>query len=973
MVSTMDDVKLVTAAKAGDMQAFIELVRRYHGALLAAAQQITGSADDAEDVAQEAVIHAYRHLQTLQDEAKFRAWLFAICRRESINYLRRRHGDVLPLEDCPELPAHLPTEETGYAELLSRLPLPYREVLAARYFYDLSYDEMAEIFDSTSEAMRTRCFRARAQMRELVQRDEEETRRVLYGALAAVTAAFPLEPFLQRISSVLARIPAPSIPVHHPAAPAAGSTHAGLSTVAHVTAMKIAGGVVTAVVVVALTVPHLPMRHHLRKPAKPAVTSTAPARAHDLVSQAQPDKPALPTIMPAIHPIPLAPVTPPSPAPSNPHPILPTQPAPVLPHPVTPLPAQVVVPMSEEDVAAPPARTLLQWHSSNFTGVIAYSPRETLIAAVEGFQRIVLYHSDGTLVRAIDTGQSQEVSSIAFSPDGQTLAAGSYDTTVTLWRVRDGALLRTLTGHRNGVYSLAFSPDGQTLASDCADRTIQLWSVDNGACLHTFTGHGGRSLAFSPNGQTLASGNGANIDLVRVSDGVCVNTLTGHTQGIFSLAFAPDGQTLASTSSDYTVKLWKVSDGACLQTLEPKLGWVMSVAFAPDGNTLVCGCYDQSFVLWDANPHDANYGARMQTIDGRQDAIGSVASLAFTPDGKTLITGSWEGPVSCWRTSDYTRVRTIDPEAPFSYAVAFSPREDLVASGNRNGSITLRRTRDGVSVRTLTGPHRVVYALAFSPDGQTLATGSFCALHLWRVSDGTLLKTLPIKNSYVQGVAFSPDGRTVATGTRDRCVRLWDANPHDAQYGTCLQTFTGHTGMVNTVAFSTDGQTLASASDDHTIKLWQVSTGACLQTFSGHTHYVYGLAFAQDGKTLASGSWDSTIKIWRVSDGACLQTLKGHHNAVNAVAFAPSGTVLASGSMDRTIKLWRLAKASGSNDVSEGVCLQTLTGNTKNVNSLAFSPHGRMLVSGSDDGLALWKLDASIVHDTVPPTASGNR
>ena len=70
------------------------------------------------------------------------------------------------------------------------------------------------------------------------------------------------------------------------------------------------------------------------------------------------------------------------------------------------------------------------------------------------------------------------VYSVAFSPDGQILASGSYDNTVRLWRVSDGTLLRILVGHTNLVLSVAFSPDGQTLASGSWDRTVRLWKLD---------------------------------------------------------------------------------------------------------------------------------------------------------------------------------------------------------------------------------------------------------------------------------------------------------------------------------------------------------------------------------------------------------------------------------------------------------------------------------------------------------------
>ncbi|MFM6912243.1 MAG: protein kinase domain-containing protein, partial [Dolichospermum sp.] len=106
------------------------------------------------------------------------------------------------------------------------------------------------------------------------------------------------------------------------------------------------------------------------------------------------------------------------------------------------------------------------------------------------------------------TGHSSSVYSLAYSPDGQTLASGSSDNTIKLWNPRTGELLQTLSGLSNSVWSLAYSPDGQTLASGSYHKTIKLWNPRTGQLLQTLTGDsdGVNSLAYSPDGQTLASG-----------------------------------------------------------------------------------------------------------------------------------------------------------------------------------------------------------------------------------------------------------------------------------------------------------------------------------------------------------------------------------------------------------------------------------------------------------------------------------
>jgi len=127
------------------------------------------------------------------------------------------------------------------------------------------------------------------------------------------------------------------------------------------------------------------------------------------------------------------------------------------------------------------------------------------------------------LLRTLE-GHQHVVFSVAFDPQGGTLASGSSDGTVKLWEARSGKLLRTLEGHQRAVFSAAFDPQGGTLASGSSDRTVKLWEARSGKLLRTLEGHQG---------------------------------------GVWSVAFDPQGGTLASGSSDNTVKLWRREAASC--------------------------------------------------------------------------------------------------------------------------------------------------------------------------------------------------------------------------------------------------------------------------------------------------------------------------------------------------------------------------------------------------------------------------
>ncbi|MHB9024949.1 MAG: RNA polymerase sigma factor [Armatimonadota bacterium] len=164
----MDDSSLIEATLAGDVEAFGALVRRYQHPLVASARHLTRNAEDAEDLAQEALVDAYRNLRALKDRGKFRGWLFGILRHKCLTYLQRRRPENIHLDDLEEsLPAPPAKDGAELADLLDGLPLPYREILAARYLQEMSYEEIADALGTTVNVVRVRCCRARERLREI--------------------------------------------------------------------------------------------------------------------------------------------------------------------------------------------------------------------------------------------------------------------------------------------------------------------------------------------------------------------------------------------------------------------------------------------------------------------------------------------------------------------------------------------------------------------------------------------------------------------------------------------------------------------------------------------------------------------------------------------------------------------------------------------------------------------------------------
>jgi WD40 repeat protein len=555
-------------------------------------------------------------------------------------------------------------------------------------------------------------------------------------------------------------------------------------------------------------------------------------------------------------------------------------------------------------------------------------------------------------------GHTIEVTSVAFNPDGKTMASGSMDKTIILWDVSNPKnpiqLGAPLSGHSDYVSSIAFSPDGKTLASGGLDSTIILWDVSNpkspvelGSPLSEYS-ESVSSVAFSPDGKTLASGNGngdGTIILWDVSNQqlpVKLGTpLNSHAGGVNSVAFSPDGKTLASGNGDGTIILWDVSNpktpvqlGKPFNLINPLSRYsesVFSVTFSPDGKTLASGSDANTIILWDvSNPKmPVRLGA---PLSGHRDYM---SSIAFSPDGKTLASGGLDGTIILWDVSN--------PKSPVQLgtplrghiaaviSVAFSPDGKTLASGGDYGTIILwdvSNPKSSVELgMPLTGHTDGVFSVAFSPDSKTLASGScgkiasisnYCIqgeIILWDVSNPQLPVGLgaPLTGhtAAVYSVTFSPDGKTLASGSYDKTIILWDVSDPQTpvQLGVPLS---GHGDAVQSEAFSPDGKTLASGGLDGTIILWNMSNpkspvqlGTLLRD---HTAAVTSVAFSPDGKTLASGSDANTIILWDVSNPQLpveLGTpLSGHSGSVLSVDFSPDGKILASGSEDKTIILW---------------------------------------------------------------------
>ena len=627
--------------------------------------------------------------------------------------------------------------------------------------------------------------------------------------------------------------------------------------------------------------------------------------------------------------------------------------------------AQIEKDLQKESLTLPYVQTVLHESLSNLNGfpvlghedwitTLAFSPDGSSLATGSSDNTVRLWNvSEPGAEPVVLRGHEDDISTLAFSPDGRSLATGSHDATVRLWDVSEPGAdeLVVLRGHGGWITTVAFSPDGRNLATGSHDVTVRLWDVSDPdvepVVLRRFEG-GIEALAFSPDGRSLATGSSDNtVRLLDMSEPDAEPVvLRGHEGAILTLEFSSDGRSLATGSRDHTVLLWDVSDPSAEPVvLRGHEGMIYDLAFSPDGRSLATGSSDNTARLWDVSEP----GAEPVVLQGHK---ASITTLAFSPDGRTLASGSFDYTVRLWNVSerDAGPVVLLGHEGGIS-TLAFSPDGRSLATGSYDDTVRLWDVSEpGAEPVVLRGHEDAISTLAFSPDGRSLATGSEDkTVRLWDVSDpGTEPVVLRGYGWVKSNLAFSPDGRSLATGSSDNTVRLWDVSDPSAE----PVVLRGHEDSIYTLAFSPDGCSLATGSYDATVRLWDVSDpGAEPVVLRGHEGLILTLAFSPDGRSLATGSNDDTVRLWDVSDpGAEPIVLRGHEGTIYTLAFSPDGRSLATGSYDATARLWDVSEPS-----TEPVVLR---GHEESILTLIFSSDGRSLATGSHDAtVRLWDLD----------------
>ena len=287
-------------------------------------------------------------------------------------------------------------------------------------------------------------------------------------------------------------------------------------------------------------------------------------------------------------------------------------------------------------------------------------------------------------IQNIQINSSEEVWSLAISPNGKIIASGNNKGRIDVYDRNTGKIKNSLGKHENVIRALVFRPETNNLIVGDGNGIIKIWNLETSKLEQQLHGHFGSiwSLAISPDGQTLvSSGEDKTVRIWNLKTGEQTNISFAHSARVFSLAFTPDGQMFASSSADNQIKIWDSNNGKLLKSLSGHQNAVRSIAITPNGKYLVSGSWDKTVKIWELAS-----GKLISTLEGHKNRI---VTVAVSKDSQTVFSGAIDNTIKVWNIENAELITTLSQHHNWVLALAASQPENLLVSGGKDSTIRL--------------------------------------------------------------------------------------------------------------------------------------------------------------------------------------------------------------------------------------------------------------------------------------------
>lgn len=531
-----------------------------------------------------------------------------------------------------------------------------------------------------------------------------------------------------------------------------------------------------------------------------------------------------------------------------------------------------------------------------------------------------------------------------YSPDGNLIAVRS-GVAVDFYNAQSFEQVNSIAAESQ-PWSMAFSPDGKLFVlvmRAYSHGIVRLYSADTGneICTLTFDGEAGEAV-FSPDSSTLAISS-MGIHLWDVTTGKTIRTISDYSSS--TIAFSSDGKYLAGSGEPGTLKIWNVETGKELKTLgKPQRGTDIPIPvelkFSNDGTSLFAEYMpDPEMYIWN-----------IETGERKHLPSHTIAVSADNTKGAYYLSES--SSVVVYDMQDFQAIRRttlIGNQGAYVRNASFSPDGTRLIVTGDNNAVKVFGVDIGRILHTFSSYYDEIESIALSPDGKTLAVGAGGSYNTWikllNAKTGEEIRKLSGHEDIIFDLDFSPDGTKLASASRDGSVKIWDVNTGQEIYTS------ENEGWMADVDFSPDGLLLAMT-DLPALLVVDTLLGAEVTFTTADPFITECVGFSPDGKTIAwgGGSFDESgvVKLFDATTGQEMLSLDGHTNIVSTIAFSPGGNFIASGSWDHTVKIW---------DAATGAVVFTFDGNSAYIDAVSFSPNGKLLAAALLNGtIKVWDI-----------------